>query len=253
MQNKKDMAITLGASGNMAFAAANVLMQLKKYSPNLANDVIIFQQGMSEKDMRLMQTIMPCRFIEYEFKRDIDEKYIGRFTPVAFSRYDCFDMLDEYRKILWLDIDILIQKDITEMCSDTSTGACFSQGYYPVWTVFKKKFDCPYDLDRNYYDSGTFIIQDKIQDVPRYREITNWLYDKTIEYAQYLHLPDQGVINLMLQEFNLDITPLNREAYVCHPTHEMAKDAVSFTLTVVRSSGITSLATKSGTRITKSG
>ncbi len=109
------------------------------------------------------------------------------------------------------------------MCKDTPTGACFSQGYYPVWTVFKRKFDSPYDLDRNYYDSGTFIIQDIM---PHYKEISKWLYENTVKYAELLHLPDQGIINLMFQEFNLDITPLDREVYVCHPTHERAKDAV---------------------------
>ncbi len=95
MHTKKEMAIVLGASGNMAFAIANVLMGLKKHSPNLADDIIIFQQDMSEKEMQLMQTILPCKFIEYKFKEKMDDEYFGRFTPVAFSRYDCFDMLDE--------------------------------------------------------------------------------------------------------------------------------------------------------------
>jgi len=223
MQTKKNMAVTMGASGNMAFAVANVLMGLKKHSPDLANDIIIFQQDMPEKDMQLMQTILPCKFIEYNFKGTMDEEHFGRFTPVAFSRYECFDMLDEYKKVVWLDIDILIQKDITEMCKDTQTGICFSQGYYPVWTVFKHKFECEYDLDRNYYDSGTFIIQDTM---PHYREISNWLYEKTIKYAELLHLPDQAIINIMFQAFNLDITKLDREVYVCHPTHERANEAV---------------------------
>ena len=220
---KKNIAIVLGASGNMAFAVANVLMQLKKLSPNLADDIIIFQQDMPKKDMQLMQTILPCKFIEYKFRKTMKPEYFGRFTPVAFSRYECFDMLDEYKKVVWLDIDILIQKDITEMCKDTPTGICFSQGYYPVWTVFKHKFDCPYDLDRNYYDSGTFIIQDTI---PHYKEISEWLYENTVKYAELLHLPDQAIINIMFQKFDLEITPLDREVYVCHPTHEKAQDAV---------------------------
>lgn len=227
MQNKKNMAIVLGASANMTFAVANVLLGLKKHSPNLADDIIIFHKDMSEKDMKLMQTILPCKFIEYNFevKNDkmLDTAYFDRFTPLAFSRYECFNMLDEYKKVVWLDIDILIQKDITEMCKDTPTGICFSQGYYPVWTVFTGKFDCKYDLDRNYYDSGTFIIQDTI---PNYKEITQWLYDKTFEYAELLHLPDQAILNIMFQEFNLDITKLDREVYVCHPIHERVKDSV---------------------------
>ena len=227
MQNKKNMAIVLGASANWGFAVANVLMGIKKHSPNLADDIIIFHKDMPEKDMQLMQEIIPCKFIEYNFEikdeKILETGYFDRFSPLAFSRYDCFKMLDEYKKVVWLDVDILIQKDITEMCEDSPTGIKFSQGYYPVWTVFTHKFESKYDLDKNYYDSGTFIIQDTI---PNYRKITDWLYEKTFEYAELLHLPDQAILNIMFQEFNLDITRLNREVYVCHPTHENAKDAV---------------------------
>lgn len=224
---KKNLAIVLGATGNMAFAVANVLMGLKKYSPNLADDIIIFQQNMSDNDMRLMQAIIPCKFIKYNFevknKKMLEYGYFNRFTPLAFSRYDCFDMLDDYKKIVWLDIDILLQQDITEMCKDTQTGLSFSQGYYPLKTLFIGNIECEYDLQRNFYDSGTFIIEDKIKN---YKEISKWLYEKTFEYATYLHLPDQAIINLMFQEFDLEITRLDREVYVCHPTHERAKDAV---------------------------
>ena len=189
------MAVTMGASGNMAFAVANVIMQIKKYSPNLADDIIIFQQDMPEKDMQLMQTILPCKFIEYNFKGIMDEEHFGRFTPVAFSRYECFNMLDEYKKVVWLDIDILIQKDITEMCRDTPTGICFSQGYYPVWTVFKHKFDCEYELiksgDRKFYSIAAASIIAKVtrDDIMHYyaKKYPEYGFEKHVGYGTKYH------------------------------------------------------------------
>lgn len=227
MQEKKGLAIVIGASGDMAFAVANVLMGIKKHSPNLADEIIIFHSNMLEKDKELLNEIIPCKLIDYKFEikneKMKEQAYFDRFTPLAFSRYECFNLLDEYKKVLWLDIDILIQKDFSKLCEDTKTGISFSQGYYPIWSLFTKRIECNYDLDKKFFDSGTIALQDKLQN---YKEIAKWLYEKTFEYAEYLHLPDQAILNIMFQEFNLEITPLDRDKYVCHPTNEKVKDAV---------------------------
>jgi len=50
------------------------------------------------------------------------------------------------------------------------------------------------------YNSGVIVFKDNL---PEYNKLTEWCYDKTLEYAKHLYLPDQAILNLMLQEFNL--------------------------------------------------
>lgn len=226
MPEKKDLAIVLGTSGNMTFALANVLIGLQKHSPQLEKEILIYEKDISEKDKELLNKIVPCNFIKYKFPVTnptmYEQEYYNRFTDLAFSRYECFRLLDKYKKVVWLDIDILIQKDISEMCRETTTGACFSQGPNTVGSLFTKIPDANYDWNRKFYDSGTFIIDEKL---PHRHQIADWLYETTNKFADCLHLSDQSILNIMFQEFNLDIQPLDRTKYVCHPTKKYVKDA----------------------------
>ena len=114
MTDKKELAIVFGSTGNMAFALGNVLIGLKKYSLEIAKtaDIKIFEQGISGKDKKILNSILPCEFIEYKFPHQgyLTDETVKKFSELTFSRFECFDMLNEYKKVLWLDIDILIQK-----------------------------------------------------------------------------------------------------------------------------------------------
>ena len=120
MGEKKNIAITFGITGNYAFALGNVLIGLKKHSPNLNADIIVFEQGVSEKDKILLNSIIPCNFIQYKFPDDIflTNDTLKRFSELTFSRFECFKLLGQYKNVLWLDVDILIQKDVTELLNE---------------------------------------------------------------------------------------------------------------------------------------
>lgn len=47
------------------------------------------------------------------------------WTTMAFARYECFSLIEKYNKVLYLDTDILIQKDIVDLLNiKQSMGAC---------------------------------------------------------------------------------------------------------------------------------
>lgn len=226
-KNKKKHLIVLGTTGNMAFATANVLIGIKKHSPYLNADVVIYEQNVSENDKILLNSIMPCSFINYEFPvrqtERFDQDRLNRFTELTFSRYECFRMLDEYKKIMWLDIDILIQGDITPMFDySDSTGISFVPEPYPVWSLFTQSVHGNYDWNKKFYNAGIFVIDDNLKDRDK---LCDWCYKKTFEYAPFLHLPDQAILNIMFQEFEIEIEPMARK-YNCYPTDKSAKEAV---------------------------
>lgn len=221
---KKHCAIVLAATGNMTFALANVLIGLKKHSPNLADDIIVYERGISDKDKQVIQQILPVKFIEYNFslKPDTNQKYINKFTPLAFARYECFNMLNEYENVLWLDIDISIRKDISSILNlAQKTGISL---FLEVWNKIDSNFTQKikdYDMNANAYNSGILVLNDKL---PRYKEMKKWCYNKTENLKDILKTADQGILCLMLSEFHLEVMPLP-EAYNYHPIHAESADA----------------------------
>jgi len=220
---KKEFAIVLGATGNMAFALANVLIGFKKHNHVLDADIIVFEQGISEKDKNLINSILPCQFFKYKFpaqNSDFTEDCLNRFTHLSFSRYECFRLLDKYKNVLWLDIDILIQGDISGILDYTESGIALIQDGSKVKVNFTQEIP-GYDLECKMRNAGVMFVNDKLENN---NEIADWCYKKTIELAPYLTFADQGIINIMLQEFNLNAQKLSGY-YNCHPEYKKAPDA----------------------------
>jgi len=209
--HKKQQAIVVGATGSWAFAVANVFMGIKKHSPNLIDDTdfIVLEQGINEQDKKLLNSIIPCIFKAYKFplnelKIKHPENY-NRFSEMTYSRYECFKMLDEYKKVVWLDVDILIQNDISDLFNYADeTGIAFCKEGDNMHWLFTKEWERveKYDLNVPNVNAGIFVISDKLNN---YRNIADWCYKKTIELCDILFLVDQSILNIMFQEFNLKV------------------------------------------------
>lgn len=227
--HKKEQAIVMGVTGNWSFAVANVLIGIKKYSFQLIDktDFIVLEQGLSEKDKELLNSIIPCLFIEYNFPRldELKKRHSDnykRFTEMTYSRFECFNMLNEYKKVVWLDVDILVQDDISKIFSyGEKTGIAFCKEADNIDWLFndKTKVD-KYDLNQPSVNAGVFVISDKLQN---YKNITDWCYEKTIELCSYLFLVDQSILNIMFQEFNLEIEPIDSK-FNCYLPYKSKKE-----------------------------
>lgn len=220
---KKEKLIILGATGNLTFAVANVLMGIKKHSPDIGADFTVFHNDITENDQKLLNYIIPCKFIEYEMPintNGVEQSSFARYSKLAFSRYECFRMLDEYKQVLWMDVDILIQKDISGIFDYAKTGISLYQEEAPLQECFSSN-DLGYDMNGSHYNSGVLLLRDNL---PDYSKMADWLYSKTYEFAQYLKYADQGVINILLQEFKLEVENLP-EKYNCHPRKSDIKNA----------------------------
>lgn len=199
---KKELAIVFGVTDNMAFALGNVFLGLKKHCQNLKADIIVFEQGLKNKDKRILNSIFPCKFIEYRFPHQghLTNKTLKQFSELTFSRYECFDLLNHYKNVLWLDIDILIKKDITPLLEYSSTGISLTTGDTSS-TDFTIEVDGLRTGDTK-YNAGVMYLQDNL---PNHKQLKDWCYQKTVKMAKFLKCADQGIINLMIKEFGLDV------------------------------------------------
>jgi len=221
MMDKKELAVVLGATSNMAFALFCTVLDIKKYL-NRNFDLIVYHQDISKKEQDIVNNIIPTKFVEYEIESEnVRRKSLNRYSKLAFARYECFDMLANYKKVLWFDIDTIIQKNLSSL---TNMDVEFA-----MWRndIHKNSFNFTqnpgsYDMESNYFNTGVLLITEKLKN---YHELKNWCYKKTLEWGPYLVCPDQGVLNIMIQEFNIQVTELN-EIYNCHPEKPIVKDAV---------------------------
>ena len=213
----KNTAIILGATGNLSFALATVLKGLKKYNAALLTqaDVIIYYQNMDEAARNALNKIVPCRFIAYRFPHieQMHAHVLRDYGEMSFVRYECFRYLKNYSYVIWLDADVLIEGDISDMGTQIPHGIGFRREYYDERVRVNFTTDIPgYDMQAPHFNSGVICMS---QALPQDKdELSDWCYRATARLCRSLYYPDQGILLLMCQHFGLTIDTLD-EKYNC--------------------------------------
>lgn len=226
--NKKN-AVFFASNSKLIFALATTLLSLKKNSPSILDntDILVYEQGFTQQDKDLLNAILPCKFTSYKFAVETDFNNINfiNFSQLAFARYDIFDLLDNYKKILYMDVDIMIAKDLSYIFDNygDKTGIAMCKDTQKGLTLITKNFVNPvegYDMSVPCYNSGVTLLCDNIKNR---KELRMWCYNKTAEWLENLVCPDQGVLNVMIQQFNTGIEALP-DTCNCTPSNKKYSD-----------------------------
>lgn len=215
---KKRLAIVLCSTSDQMFAVGNVLIGLKKHFslPETEYDIIIYvDEQLNKKDENALKSIYKNIIITIYnnlFSKELlFSDIVKNWSKMAYARYECLSLLDEYKQVIYLDTDILILKDIIYLTTLTQKDIyAYIYDNETILDVIKtnrfiKNFnETKYDLNRHNCASGELIFNDKIQNRDKIKE---WMYNKTLE----LQSSDQMIINLMLQEFNIDYGGFEKE------------------------------------------
>ena len=226
---KKKIALLLCSTGNEAFAVGNVIIGAKKYLfQNLSAqdyDIIFLTDKLESEDENALKNIFPRIIIEiYKSpfsKNMLNLRELNHFSSFAYARFEAFNLLERYEKVFYVDTDIVIQKDISEIINiETPLSTLYFENKMPVSGNFtKENIDLVkgYDLNKVSIISAVFLINDKLSD---YQIMTKWCYEKAEEYKTN----DQSILNLLIQEFNIETHDLT-ESYGAYPTSNISKDA----------------------------
>lgn len=220
---KKNTAVVFGLTANHTFAVASVMMDLKKYSPDLADEIVIFHNGIKESDQMLLQRIIPTRFIKYNFPITdtsiFNQNTLRYFSKMVFSKYECLRLLEEYKNVIWLDYDIVIIKDISELITPSASGIkmMLSPGRCVSEQLHEPIDD--YDMHAVPICGSTFVFQDNLKD---YLKLYNFCIESLRKYAKYLSLGEQAIFDFMIQEYDLNLEHISHTQYSPHPTDELS-------------------------------
>lgn len=128
LNNKKECAIVFFITKNYNFAVANMIIGLNRYCKNLFSDIIVFYEEISDEEEKSLNLLSNRIIFKKNIKNDILNKltlkvknnkifnlFIEKFSYQNIAKFEIFDLLHYYKNIVLCDIDMLIQKDFSEI------------------------------------------------------------------------------------------------------------------------------------------
>ena len=216
---KKRVALVFGITSNYVFALANTLIGLTKHNRKFWDDIIVYYDFLDQNSIDKINEIVECKFINFNKKgylNGISKEVLSKYSEACFYRYECFDLLKEYETVIWNDVDILIQNDISGLLNYASDFG-FAVTENTVGLNNEANFNkllLEYDMYVPLYNSGILVLKDNLCN---YEKMKEWCLKKTSEYSNILRWPDQGIINLLIQEFKITVDKIDINKYCCHP------------------------------------
>lgn len=209
-----------------AFCLYISLSTLQENSPRLAQsaDIYVAGYGLSDKSKEILNSLPHTRVVDYAYPAELpDTEQIRKFTAASFARYDCFALLKHYEKILYLDSDVLVQKEILPVFDEIYDGLGLITD--PTFPTVRGQFFAPikgFNMERVGFNSGFLVLTNKSNWAEKGEEITRWLYEQTQKLAKDLFLPDQGIINLAIEHFAINPAILS-DLYNCPASESISK------------------------------
>ena len=228
---KKNTALLFTASNMYTFALFTSIKTLLAHSSQLVSQSNIYVYGYNwpQKVKNIFTTHFPITLIDFSLPAFVPHSpMIDKFTPALFARFEAFSLLQQYQNVICLDSDILVQKELVNVLNEVTQPIGLTPDGCPcVKNCFAG--DIPgYDLSVPCMNAGFIVLKNPLPAT----QIHTWLYQMLAKYADLCYLGDQGLINLMLQEFKLTPTVLPKlynlpasrptkqlkEAYIIHST-----------------------------------
>lgn len=115
-------AIVCGISADHAFALAALIVGVSRHNPDFKGDFVVFHDGLSAQQKKDLSQLWPqIHFRPYGL--DTVTARFGRgpalavltamYSPLILAKFEIPDLLLDYDKCLWLDVDILVQGDFS--------------------------------------------------------------------------------------------------------------------------------------------
>lgn len=227
---KKEVAIVFGITRDYAFALANVLTGIKRHhNKQIWDSIIVYHDGISKNDKKILNSILKCNFIlfdtNYVDKYNLDKRSVEAYSLLVFSKFLCFDLLRRYKKVIWHDVDILVQKNFSgllEYANESGLALTITDSNFFVESNFYKTVP-GYSMYSLLFNSGVVVMSDRLSGFEQY---TEWCFKKSNELSGVLRYPDQGILNLLVQEFNINVEKIDILKYCCHPDRATYRDAI---------------------------
>jgi len=227
--NKRPLAFLLAVTENIAFAAGSVALGINKYMAGEEYEILVYYKSLRREDLEAFQKIPHVRLKQFSLSQDFVETMLRRIPAqsrfrdenrlMCICHFEVFQILRDYKAAVWLDVDVSVQGGIKEILEFAPFGITLDQ----PWLV-KDNFTKPvdgYDMEAPGVCTAVMLVTDELP----YEDIYSWCYRRAVDYADRLINPDQAIINLAIQEFDVRYRPMPYEDWQCVPWRDQASTA----------------------------
>lgn len=213
--------VVTGGTRKDVSAMGTLAINIKEVIPNLADEMIIFHDGISKEEQQIIQSIFPTSFYKYRFPISFMDLRKNRslryFSQMIFCKYECFRLLEKYDRVIWTDYDVVILKDLSELLENeyglqiVEDGASLMRMFLPNMGQADLR---EFDLKQKGVCTPIFVVTRKIGD---FMELYQWCIEATLKYAAYIDLPEQCIISMMIQKYGISYFDLKSRQYALYP------------------------------------
>ncbi len=196
----------MGVTGSWAFAAATVLLAFRRHNPSLDADFVLFcDDTMSDDDARILQCLGAQILPFAPVPASMDAEAIRVFSPLCLAKFACFDFLDRYSAIVWLDADVVIQDGLESLFDFGPLALAVEDPYFsnpPGTKSARINFhEAVEDLDGDADNLNSGVIAFR-RELPNPEALHEQCLDFLRRHGPILRYPDQAVFNFLAQDLS---------------------------------------------------
>ena len=125
---------------------------------------------------------------------------IRHYSLNTFSRYFIPELFSNLERVLYMDVDIIVKKDIAELyyqdMENYAIAAVLEDFYAENYTILKKRIWPQYQGKDHYFNAGVLLLD--VQKLTK-MDFTNKTVELTIQLFHKLSCPDQDVLNILFE------------------------------------------------------
>jgi lipopolysaccharide biosynthesis glycosyltransferase len=124
-QNPKERrAIVCAVTNDYAFALGSLIAGFRRHNSDFSGVFVVFHDGLAPLQQDQLRALWPnmefrpygADIIAGRFGAKTDLSRVqAQFSPMIFAKFELADLLTDYDKCLWLDVDMLVQGNLAEI------------------------------------------------------------------------------------------------------------------------------------------
>lgn len=222
-------AVVTGVTGDWAFAAGTVLLAFRRHNPGMEADIIVFcDDTLREADAAILRNLGAQLVPFTHVPAELTAEALEVFSPLSLAKFDCFDMLQRYTSVVWLDADVLVQDSLEGLFDCGPLGLALEDpefsdppGVKPAQINLHESIE-GFDGGADNLNSGVIVFRN---DLPAPDALRQGCLEFVCRHCAILRNPDQAAFNLLaqmlLRQYPQGVFQLP-QAYNAHPRNPAA-------------------------------
>lgn len=186
------------------YLAVTMASLIDNFDMSIELEIIVFDAGISDVSIKKLYQLkrdkVDIRFIEIDSDIFLDFPLtIDHISVATYFRLKLPSLLSDYEKVVYLDVDILINKDISPMWDIDLNSHAIGAVQEPYGKVVSKEYHDTigiHDTKHKYFNAGILVMDlEKLRSINFEDSVVTYLRN----YKNHIEYQDQDILNGILQ------------------------------------------------------